>query len=205
MLISSGSSSSKLSNRKPALDGSLSIDKDQKQQPLIRAAQYVRMSTEHQQYSTDNQSIIIQEFANKNRMKIIKTYSDESKSGLNIEGRKGLQQILKDVTSGQADYDVILVYDVSRWGRFQDTDQSAYYEYKCKEHNIRIEYCAEMFMNDGSISSVLLKNVKRVMAGEYSRELSSKVFHGQCQLIEWGFRQGGILIPSNRSLPPVEC
>ena len=29
------------------------------------------------------------------------------------------------------------------------------------------------------------------MAGEYSRELSTKVFAGQCRLIEMGFRQGG--------------
>src|SRR6185437_843632 len=29
------------------------------------------------------------------------------------------------------------------------------------------------------------------MAGEYSRELSVKVFAGQCRLIELGFRQGG--------------
>jgi hypothetical protein len=28
------------------------------------------------------------------------------------------------------------------------------------------------------------------MAGEYSRELSAKVFAGQCRLIELGFRQG---------------
>ena len=32
---------------------------------------------------------------------------------------------------------------------------------------------------------------KRAMAGEYSRELSAKVFAGQCRLIEMGFRQGG--------------
>jgi len=37
----------------------------------------------------------------------------------------------------------------------------------------------------------LLKTVKRVMAGEYSRELSVKVFAGQCRLVELGFRQGG--------------
>jgi hypothetical protein len=33
--------------------------------------------------------------------------------------------------------------------------------------------------------------LKRKMAGEYSRELSVKVFAGQCRLIEKGFRQGG--------------
>jgi hypothetical protein len=52
-------------------------------------------------------------------------------------------------------------------------------------------YCAEQFENDGSPVSTIVKGVKRAMAGEYSRELSAKVFHGQCRLIELGFRQGG--------------
>ncbi|MBF0448856.1 MAG: recombinase family protein [Magnetococcales bacterium] len=150
------------------------------------------MSTEHQQYSTDNQSDIIKEYAEQNGMEIVRTYADEGKSGLNIEGRASLQQMLEDVESGNADYEVILIYDISRWGRFQDADQSAYYEYVIKRKKVRIEYCAEMFKNDGSTASVIVKNVKRVMAGEYSRELSKKVFHGQCRLIQMGYRQGGM-------------
>ena len=86
---------------------------------------------------------------------------------------------------------MVLVYDISRWGRFQDADESAYYEYICKRANIRVIYCAEQFDNDGSPISTVIKGVKRAMAGEYSRELSVKVFAGQCRLIENGFRQGG--------------
>ena len=52
-------------------------------------------------------------------------------------------------------------------------------------------YVAEQFENDGSPVSTIVKGVKRAMAGEYSRELSTKVFIGQCRLIELGFRQGG--------------
>jgi hypothetical protein len=52
-------------------------------------------------------------------------------------------------------------------------------------------YCAEQFENDGSPVSTIIKGVKRAMAGEYSRELSAKVFKGQCKLIELGYRQGG--------------
>jgi DNA invertase Pin-like site-specific DNA recombinase len=84
-----------------------------------------------------------------------------------------------------------LVYDVSRWGRFQDADESAYYEYICKRAGISVQYCAEQFENDGSPVSTIVKGVKRAMAGEYSRELSVKVFAGQCRLIELGYRQGG--------------
>jgi hypothetical protein len=80
---------------------------------------------------------------------------------------------------------------VSRWGRFQDADESAYYEYICRRAKIEVHYCAEEFQNDGSPVSTIVKGVKRAMAGEYSRELSAKVFIGQCRLIELGFHQGG--------------
>src|SRR6202044_3173163 len=77
-------------------------------------------------------------------------------------------------------------------GRFQDADESAYYEYICRRAGIAVQYCAEQFENDGSPVSTIVKGVKRAMAGEYSRELSVKVFAGQCRLIELGYRQGGM-------------
>src|SRR3974390_2279266 len=157
----------------------------------IFAAAYVRMSTEHQQYSTSNQMDAIREYAKRRGMQITTEYSDEGKSGLNIQGRDSLAQMIKDVQSGAVLFTNILVYDVSRWGRFQDADESAYYEYICRRAKIEVHYCAEQFENDGSPVSTIVKGVKRAMAGEYSRELSAKVFIGQCRLIELGFRQGG--------------
>ena len=157
----------------------------------FRAAQYVRMSTEHQQYSTNNQADKILDYAQKRGIEIVRTYADEGKSGLSIGGRASLQKLIADVESGEADFNLILVYDVSRWGRFQDADESAYYEYICKRNGINVAYVAEQFENDGSPVSTIVKGVKRAMAGEYSRELSAKVFAGQCRLIELGFRQGG--------------
>ncbi|MFC6647275.1 recombinase family protein [Granulicella cerasi] len=157
----------------------------------LRVAQYVRMSTEHQQYSTENQSQAILEYARVHGMEIVTTYADHGKSGLNLAGRPGLQRLLQDVQRGEQGFEALLVYDVSRWGRFQDADESAYYEYVLKQAGIKIHYCAEQFQNDGTMPSALIKTLKRTMAGEYSRELSVKVFAGQCRLIELGFRQGG--------------
>ncbi len=157
----------------------------------IRAAQYVRMSTEHQQYSTENQAAVITQYASAHGMQVVRTYADSGKSGLTLQSRDALQMLLHNVEAGDADFAAILVYDVSRWGRFQDADESAYYEYLCKRAKVQVHYCAEPFVNDGSLSSTLLKTIKRTMAGEYSRELSVKCFAGKCRLIELGFRQGG--------------
>ena len=159
--------------------------------PRYRAAQYVRMSTDHQKYSTENQAAKIREYAERRNIDIVRTYADEGKSGLSIDGRPALQRLIGDVESGTADFSLILVYDISRWGRFQDADESAFYEYRIKQHGILVTYVAEQFENDGSPVSTIVKGVKRAMAGEYSRELSAKVFAGQCRLIELGFRQGG--------------
>jgi DNA invertase Pin-like site-specific DNA recombinase len=159
--------------------------------PLIPAAQYIRMSTEHQQYSTENQADTVRDYAARRGFEIVRTYADVGKSGLKIEGRESLQRLLADVAEGRADFRVILVYDVSRWGRFQDADEPAHYEFLCRTAGIQVHYCAEQFENDGSIQSAVFKSVKRAMAGEYSRELSAKVFKGQCRLIGLGYRQGG--------------
>lgn len=176
------------------------------QKNFRRAAMYVRMSTDHQKYSTENQADAIREYAQRHDIEIVRTYADAGKSGLSLEGRDALQMLIRDVQQGVADYSVILVLDVTRWGRFQDADESAYYEYQCRRAGIDVQYVAEQFENDGSPVSTIVKGVKRAMAGEYSRELSSKVFAGQCRLIELGFRQGGpagyglrrILLDENR-------
>ncbi|WP_269670539.1 recombinase family protein [Stenotrophomonas sp. SY1] len=160
-------------------------------EPLIPAARYVRMSTDHQRYSTENQREAIEKYAAQHGFDIVRTYADEGKSGLSLDGRDALKQLIQDVQTSNLEFKAILVYDISRWGRFQDADESAYYEYVCRRAGLQVVYCAEPFENDGSPMSVIMKSVKRAMAGEYSRELSNKVFKGQCRLIELGFRQGG--------------
>jgi DNA invertase Pin-like site-specific DNA recombinase len=159
---------------------------------VIPAAQYLRMSTEHQQYSPENQSKAIRRYAEGHGFTVVRTYSDPAKSGLYLKNRRGLRDLLQDVAGGNTDYKAILVYDVSRWGRFQDTDEAAHYEFLCKSAGVPIHYCAETFANDGSFPSSIMKTLKRAMAGEYSRELGVKVIAGQKRLAELGFKQGGI-------------
>lgn len=157
----------------------------------IPAAQYLRMSTEHQQYSIENQAAAIQSYAHKQGFVIIKTYCDKATSGVLFSKRPGLSLLLKDVISGNVAYKVVLVYDVSRWGRFQDSDEAAHYEFVCKQAGIPVHYCAETFANDGSLPSTVMKALKRAMAAEFSRELGVKVFAAEKHWAELGFKQGG--------------
>jgi DNA invertase Pin-like site-specific DNA recombinase len=157
----------------------------------IPAAQYLRMSTEDQQYSMTNQSLRIKEYADKNGFDIVRTYEDPGKSGVIIKHRHGLRALLKEVVSGTAGFKAVLVYDVSRWGRFQNPDEAAHYEFLCAESGIPLHYCAKQFSNDGTASSAIVKALKRSMAAEFSRELGEKVVRGKTLLAKVGFWMGG--------------
>jgi DNA invertase Pin-like site-specific DNA recombinase len=157
------------------------------------AAQYVRMSTDQQRFSLDNQKAVIAAYARDHGYEIIQTYEDPGRSGLTMKGRPGLQRLIADVRAGRVAFRTILVLDVSRWGRFQDVDQAAHYEYICREAGVAVLYCTEAFPNDHSAMASIMKHMKRVMAAEYSRELSTKVARAQRHQARLGFKQGGTM------------
>lgn len=159
---------------------------------LAPVAQYVRMSTEHQKYSIANQSAFILAYAQEHGMQIVRTYADPGRSGLTIERRPGLRSLLADVLARSTPFEAVLVYDMTRWGRFQDTDESAHYEFICKSGGVRVVYCAEPFFGDTTPFGSMAKSFKRAMAGEFSRELSIKVSAGKNRLAGLGFRIGGV-------------
>jgi DNA invertase Pin-like site-specific DNA recombinase len=148
------------------------------------------MSTDYQQYSPANQRQGIDMFAAAHGFEVVRTYSDEGQSGLGIAYRRGLQTLLADVARSDRDFQAVLVLDVSRWGRFQDVDESAYYEYLCRQAGVEVHYCGEPFTNDGTPMATLLKSMKRVMAAEYSEELSRKIARGKQRIARLGFWTG---------------
>src|SRR5207253_9296947 len=114
--------------------------------------------TDDQSNSIENQASVLAAYAQVRNLSIARTYRDEGESGLKIKNRAGLTQLIEDVRLGQADFGHILVFDVSRWGRFQDIDESAHYEFICKQRGIKVAYCGEEFDNDGSLISSIVKN-----------------------------------------------
>jgi DNA invertase Pin-like site-specific DNA recombinase len=158
----------------------------------VPSAQYLRMSTDQQQYSLANQASAIAKYAERNNFTVVKTYEDAGRSGLVLRERPGLRALLRDVVTQDRPYKAMLVYDVSRWGRFQDSDEAAAYEFLCESAGVPVHYCAEQFRNDSSIPSSIMKALKRAMAAEFSRELGVKSYEGQKRLAQLGFKMGGI-------------
>lgn len=157
----------------------------------ILAAQYLRMSTEHQKYSIERQAQQIDAYANARGYDVVATFRDEGKSGLSLKGRPALRDLIKRVVSGKAAFSRILVLDVSRWGRFQNPDEAAHLEFICREAGIPVEYVAEPFNDWTGAAASIVKSIKRIMAAEYSRELSFRVKAAQVMHAQQGFKQGG--------------
>jgi DNA invertase Pin-like site-specific DNA recombinase len=157
---------------------------------MTPAAQYLRVSSDHQEHSLSAQSAQIADFAAAHGYQIVRSYEDRGRSGLRLKGRAALQALLADIVSGEAVFEAVLVQDVSRWGRFQDTDEAAHYEYVCRAAGVEICYCREPF--EAGRSGDLVKAVKRLMAADFSRELSAKVRAAQFHRARAGWKMGGL-------------
>lgn len=80
---------------------------------------YTRVSTSMQVdgYSLDAQKDKLKRYAEFQNMVIAGEYSDEGKSGKNIDGRPQFQQMLKDIEAMKDKVEYVLVFKLSRFGR----------------------------------------------------------------------------------------
>jgi DNA invertase Pin-like site-specific DNA recombinase len=158
----------------------------------VPAAEYIRVSTHLQPHSIQSQQRAIKAFADTHGFEIIRTYKDLGKSGLSTKSRAGFTSLIGDTLSDTAQFRAIIVHDVSRWGRFQDLDEAAYYEFLCKKAGRPVYFCTERPVErpEGVSTAMITKYLHRFLAAEYSRELSVKCFKGQKRVAEKGFSTG---------------
>lgn len=160
-----------------------------------RAVAYYRHSAEDkQENSVPIQRGHAEKFAEIYAINIIHEEADEGKSGLSAD-RPGFERLFKDwITNAEAPhFEYVLVYDVSRWGRFQDQNEGAHYEFLCKKHGKKVIYVSRgMPKEEGQLMSHLQTSIERYMAAEYSRQLSEKVFYGCVEVSKQGFSAGGL-------------
>lgn len=80
---------------------------------------YTRVSTSMQVdgFSLDAQKDKLRKYAEFQELTVAGEYSDEGKSGKNIEGRPEFQCMLGDIASGRDDIEYVLVFKLSRFGR----------------------------------------------------------------------------------------
>ena len=167
-------------------------DSQTDQGPRLRAVAYYRHSAEiGQENSVEIQQDNIRAFAGKHDIEIIQEFADRGKSGLNAEDRPAFNEMMEWVCT-RDDFVLILVLDVSRWGRFQDTDLSAHYEALCTQHGKQVIYTNIGFTRDEDrLINQLRKSIDRYQSAEYIRKLSKSVFEGTAKVARQGYWPGG--------------
>lgn len=155
----------------------------------LAIAYYRHSAEDKQEFSIPVQREEIHKFAKKHNITIVKEFEDAGVSGL-LSKRPGFEKLLE--CSKKENFHYVLVFDVTRWGRFQDMDESAYYEFLIKRAGKRVIYIDKGFTNDENpLVNDLIKTIDRYMAADYSKKLSEKVFLGSKKIASLGFSVGG--------------
>lgn len=159
-------------------------------QPIIAAAYERRSTLDQQPRSLQLQQDLIANYAREHGIKMIEHYSD-SASGLSPEGRDAFKQLILDATQPDPPFNCILVTDVTRWGRFADPDEAAYYEFLCRSNGVEVLYVDEHAVAAPLPIRGLLRALNRVLAWNYSLCLGKRIRKGVQNAIEEGHWRGG--------------
>jgi len=165
------------------------------QQTRKKAVAYYRHSAEDkQENSVAIQRQHTEKFANEHNIEIIHEEADEGETGL-LDTRPAFQRLFANWIENKdaPHFDYVFVYDVSRWGRFQNQNKAAHLEYECEKNGKEVVYVSMGFPTD-QLSASLQISVHRYMAAEYSRQLSDKVYYGCVKVSQQGYSAGGTAV-----------
>jgi DNA invertase Pin-like site-specific DNA recombinase len=158
----------------------------------LKGAIYIRMSTELQVESPENQDRAIRAYAAEYGIEIIKTYADLGVSGITTEKREQFQTLIDDVEQGRNGYNIVLYLDETRWGRFVDSREAEYHRMRLERKNVLCQSCEKPLTLTSNLADRIMTLLRDESASDYCRQLSQKVWAGQCNLVTKGFRQGGV-------------
>jgi DNA invertase Pin-like site-specific DNA recombinase len=154
-----------------------------------RTVGYVRRSTDRQEQSIDDQKKALKLYAAENGLQFLKFYIDDAISGTSTIGRRAFQQMVEDAQSQIRPFDIIVVYDVKRFGRV-DNDEAGYYRHILRTHGVEVNYVSENFTGD--TTDDLLRPVKQWQARQESKDLSKVTIRGLLSKSETGCWMGGV-------------
>ena len=155
---------------------------------IRRAVGYVRRSTDKQEQSIGDQKNALQTYVAEHDLRLSKFYVDDAISGTSTLGRRAFQQMMSDAQSDARCFDVIVVYDVKRFGRV-DNDEAGYYRHLLRTNGVEVRYVSENF--NGDSTDDLLRPVKQWQARQESKDLSKVTIRGLLSKVQTGAWMGG--------------
>jgi len=153
----------------------------------VKAVGYLRRSTERQEQSLGDQRAAIEAYALDHGYTVLRFYVDDAVSGTESSRRRAFQQMIADAQKPRRDFDLILVYDVKRFGRV-DNDEAGHYRWLLRKRGVQVVYTAEGFV--GTSIDDLLRPVKQWQAREESKDLSKLSIRGMLSRLRRDQRMG---------------
>ncbi len=115
-------------------------------------------------------------------------YVDRAETGTSTENRKSYQELLLLAQSHDRNFDIILTFHTSRWGR---GIQSEIDEYLIEKNGIKIIAVSQPFTADDAVESVFMKGILRKIDAYYSMQASKYTHAYQSANAVNGFKNGG--------------
>src|SRR5258708_5611800 len=167
------------------------IDAEQKGIGIRHGVIYARYSSDMQDTS-DYIEVQISEckkYALANTIILVREpFIDRAETGTVTENRKRYQELLRVAQSKERDFDTILTFHTSRWGRGIESEID---EYLLEKNGIKIIAVSQSFTADGAIESVFMKGIMRKIDAYYSMQASKYTHAYQTSNAENGFKNGG--------------
>lgn len=156
---------------------------------------YARYSSDHQrEESIEGQIRVCKEFASRQDITIIGTYTDRAMSAKTAH-RPEFLRMIRDSASRAFDY--VIVYQLDRFSR--NRYDSATYKARLRKNDVKVLSAMENISDDPS--GILMESVLEGMAEYYSAELAQKIKRGMTENILSGRWAGGV-IPCGYKLGP---
>ena len=175
--------------------------RDPGKDPSNHTVGYVRRSTDRQEQSIPDQKKALEQYAIDHSLRLTKFYVDNAISGTSTLGRRAFQQMIQDAQSPNHRFNIIIIYDVKRFGRI-DNDEAGYYRYVLRIHGVEVRYISENF--HGDTTDDLIRSVKQWQARQESKDLSKVTIRGLLSKSVTGCWMGGVP-PYGYDLGYVNC
>ena len=162
------------------------MNKPRPRQPidLEPAAAYLRMSSDPQEGSIEQQRSELAKLAEKHGYRIIREYVDEGKSGSKeTEKRTGFLKMIAD--SHKREFRVILCWDLQRFGRL-DPLKAAGYKDTLRTNGVCLHTVKEGIVKWESFEEYIVDAVRQGAAHEYSKSLSRDTIRGRLDMLARG-------------------
>jgi site-specific DNA recombinase len=155
------------------------------------AALYLRCSTDMQDGSIEQQRKELEQYAAKNGYTIVREFVDEAQSGVTFLDRPAFNEMVSSVENRLAEFQHVLTYDESRWGRGRNPRWNNYWKMHFDRYGVKVVLVHTSSSSGDDIGSYVMEVVESAEASEYSKKLSRATLRGAIDNARRGFSCGG--------------